>query len=179
MNHPEEDDGHELLGRLGRGELGALDPLYRRYSPPVYHLLLAQTGDAEAAADLLQETFLALVDRGPRAATIRSPRTYLLAVAHNLAARRHRRRKRETVLVESLASEAPVEAANRLETLHVWRALAQLPAEQAAVVVLKIWHELTFEEIGAALRVSPNTAASRYRYGAEKLRQLLGEEDDV
>jgi hypothetical protein len=41
------------------------------------------------------------------------------------------------------------------------------------VVVLKVWHEHTFEEIGQLLGVSPNTAAGRYRYGLEKLRVCL------
>jgi RNA polymerase sigma-70 factor (ECF subfamily) len=41
------------------------------------------------------------------------------------------------------------------------------------VVHLKLWEELTFEEIAAALEIPPNTAASRYRYGLDKLRERL------
>lgn len=52
-------------------------------------------------------------------------------------------------------------------------ALRRLPADQREVVTLKIWGELTFAEIGTALEISPNTAASRYRYGLDKLRQEL------
>ena len=44
---------------------------------------------------------------------------------------------------------------------------------QREVVVLKVWGGLTFEEIGAALEIPPNTAASRYRYGIEALRKTL------
>jgi RNA polymerase sigma-70 factor (ECF subfamily) len=40
-------------------------------------------------------------------------------------------------------------------------------------VHLKLWEELTFEEIAAALGISPNTAASRYRYAIDKLRDRL------
>ena len=49
-----------------------------------------------------------------------------------------------------------------LEDTHraVWKALRQLPTEQAEVVVLKIWEEKTFAEIGEVLDISPNTAAS-------------------
>ncbi|MCX8089882.1 MAG: sigma-70 family RNA polymerase sigma factor, partial [Verrucomicrobiae bacterium] len=53
------------------------------------------------------------------------------------------------------------------------RGLAALPQLQREVIVLKIWHQYTFEEIGALLGVSPNTAAGRYRYGMEKLRAAL------
>jgi RNA polymerase sigma-70 factor (ECF subfamily) len=41
------------------------------------------------------------------------------------------------------------------------------------VVHLKLWQGLTFEEIAAILEISPNTAASRYRYGLDKLRDRL------
>ena len=52
------------------------------------------------------------------------------------------------------------------------RGLATLPQEQREVIVLKIWHEHTFEEIGELLDISPNTAAGRYRYGLQKLRAV-------
>jgi RNA polymerase sigma-70 factor (ECF subfamily) len=55
-------------------------------------------------------------------------------------------------------------------------ALRDLPAEQAEVLVLKIWGGLTFPQIAAALETSANTAASRYRYALAKLREALAEE---
>jgi RNA polymerase sigma-70 factor (ECF subfamily) len=54
-------------------------------------------------------------------------------------------------------------------------ALARLPEEQRAVLVLKTWGGLTFPQIAAALEIPANTAASRYRYAVEKLRELLAE----
>lgn len=57
------------------------------------------------------------------------------------------------------------------------RCLARLPAEQREVIVLKIWHEYTFEKIGELLELSPNTAAGRYRYGLQKLRACLNGEE--
>ena len=53
------------------------------------------------------------------------------------------------------------------------RGLAGLPRDQREVIVLKIWHKHTFQEIGELLDVSPNTAAGRYRYGLQKLRLFL------
>jgi len=51
-------------------------------------------------------------------------------------------------------------------------ALAGLPAEQREVITLKLWGDLTFSEIGEALEIPANTAASRYRYGLAELRRL-------
>jgi RNA polymerase sigma-70 factor (ECF subfamily) len=52
-------------------------------------------------------------------------------------------------------------------------ALGELPEDQRAVVHLKLWEGLTFEEIASVLEIPPNTAASRYRYGLDKLRGRL------
>ena len=51
------------------------------------------------------------------------------------------------------------------------------PPTQREVIVLKIWHEYTFDEIGRLLEISPNTVAGRYRYGLQKLRLCLKGED--
>jgi DNA-directed RNA polymerase specialized sigma24 family protein len=67
-----------------------------------------------------------------------------------------------------------------LETPHeraAMHCLATLPSVQREVIVLKIWHQYTFEEIGRLLALSPNTAAGRYRYGLQKLRTCLKGED--
>ena len=53
------------------------------------------------------------------------------------------------------------------------RALDELPAEQRIVLQLKLWEGLTFEQIADALDIPANTAASRYRYGLDKLRERL------
>ncbi len=53
------------------------------------------------------------------------------------------------------------------------KALKELPGKFSEVIVLKIWSEQTFAEIGQQLEISQNTAASRYRYGLEALRKLL------
>jgi len=50
-------------------------------------------------------------------------------------------------------------------------ALKELPEEQRQIIMLHIWGQLSFEESAAVLGISPNTAASRYRYGLSKLRE--------
>jgi len=52
-------------------------------------------------------------------------------------------------------------------------AIGRLPASQTEVVLLKIWEEMTFVEIGGVLSESPNTVASRYRYALQKLSHFL------
>ena len=51
--------------------------------------------------------------------------------------------------------------------------MAELPPDQRAVVHLKLWERLTFDAIAEPLDISQNTAASRYRYAIDKLRERL------
>ena len=76
--------------------------------------------------------------------------------------------------VELHISALRVDELEREEThREVWSALTTLPPEQAEVVVLKIWEELTFAQIGHILDISPNTVASRYQYAIAKLTRRL------
>ena len=83
---------------------------------------------------------------------------------------RERRTEEESGNIEPLF-EPPIEDRERL--LVVETALRRLPAEQREVLVLKIWGDLTFEQIAGQLTISPNTAASRYRYALATLRKDL------
>jgi RNA polymerase sigma-70 factor (ECF subfamily) len=65
----------------------------------------------------------------------------------------------------------PAESRERNEMIV--DALRRLPQAQREVLVLKIWGGLTFEEISETLEVSANTAASRYRYALDHLRESL------
>lgn len=124
-------------------------------------------GEAE---DVLQETFLALMRRAqppeqPDHYCVRSFRNRALNYRRSLW-RRLTRELESRRWFERSPGESPVERA-------AMRGLALLPQEQREVIVLKVWHEHTFEEIGELLDISPNTAAGRYRYGLQKLRQRL------
>lgn len=124
-------------------------------------------GEAE---DVLQETFIALMkmDSPPE-----QPGNYLVRSYRNRSLN-HRRSlwRRLTREWESLrwfeksADETPQERA-------AMKCLAELPVEQREVIVLKLWHGCTFEEIGALLELSPNTVAGRYRYGLQKIKNKL------
>ncbi len=171
-----QTNDHILLSALGAGDMQALAAIYDAHHAPVYHLLLAWLGEKDQAEDILVEVFLGLVDRGRSISGIRNLRAYLLKIARNKASQaRHRSRNSPSNQAVAVA-ESPVE--RKLDALTVRDALAQLPGEQAEVVVLKTWHELTFAEIGEVLDVPANTAASRYRYGLAKLREILGETSD-
>jgi len=124
-------------------------------------------GEAE---DVLQETFLSLMQkpvppREPEHYCLRSFRNHALNYKRSLWRRLTREVESQRWFERSL-DEDPAERA-------AMRGLAALPVEQREVVVLKIWNQYTFEEIGGLLDISPNTAAGRYRYGLQKIKAQL------
>ena len=121
------------------------------------------------AEDVLQETFLAVLQLGTLPDRLDH---YCLKVFRNRALDHRRGWLRR--LARELESRRWFEtAASDHREEPAMRRLAELPPEQREVITLKIWHEHTFEEIGGLLGISPNTAAARYRYGLQKLRNRL------
>jgi RNA polymerase sigma-70 factor (ECF subfamily) len=156
-----------------------LHQLYDAHAAALFAFLLNFTRREADARDILQELFLKLASRPDQLTGLREPRAYLLRLTHRLAIDAHRRRAAHTAAVERAAGEPvtlfaatadPDEAAFR-NTLA--GALAELPPDQRAVVHLKLWEQMTFAEIAEALDIPANTAASRYRYGLDKLQALL------
>lgn len=126
------------------------------------------------AEDIVQEAFVkfwrrehSIDNRALLYATVRS-------IALDFIRRDARRARREAdAALESDPISAPQfdfadESQRALAT-----ALDLLPAEQREVLAMKIWSELTFADIGRALGISQNTAASRYRYALAALKKNL------
>jgi len=162
-----------------------MDHDYRQWSAwfdehgPAMVLLARQWTDSHAEAeDVVQDAFVRF---WPNRASTRNARAYLYASVKSAAMDRRRsetrRRSREEQTLradnESLF-EHTLEHDERRETIE--KTLQLLPDDQKEVVIMKIWGGLTFQDIGEALTISPNTAASRYRYALASLRQSLAQE---
>lgn len=156
-----------------------LERIYDEHADAMFAFLLNFTRNESDTRDLLQEIFIKLAKQPDLLRGARNERSYLIRLAHNAAIDLIRRRGAREKCHEEFAdrpetlfavTDHPDEAAFRGQ---LSRALAELPPEQRAVVHLKLWEKLTFEQIAAALDIPPNTAASRYRYGLDKLRERL------
>ena len=124
------------------------------------------------AEDVVQEAFVKfwrrnhnITNRGLLYATVRS-------IAFDFLRRDSRRARRESTAMSDV--DQAVEPAFDVEDdsqRALVAAIDHLPGEQREVLTLKIWNELTFAEIGIALGISQNTAASRYRYALAALKK--------
>ena len=156
-----------------------LERLYDTHAQAIFAFVLNLTRDDAETRDVLQEVFVKLTLRPGLLEDARDERGFLLRLAHNLALDQIRRRGARERRHERFAADAEMvfepgsvsDEQSYREALSA--ALAELPVEQRAVAHLKLWEGHTFEIIAETLGISPNTAASRYRYAIDKLRERL------
>ncbi|HEX8310947.1 MAG TPA: sigma-70 family RNA polymerase sigma factor [Chthoniobacteraceae bacterium] len=159
--------------------LDELARLYDAHAQALFGFLLNFTGSEADTRDLLQEVFVRLAQRPGLLDGVESERGFLVRLAHHLAidgVRRRSTRERKHAAfgdVQMAVNSEPADADGAVIGDALEQALQGLPAEQRAVVHLKLWGGMTFEEVAKCLELSPNTAASRYRYGIDKLRDQL------
>jgi RNA polymerase sigma-70 factor (ECF subfamily) len=156
-----------------------LERLYDDHAPALFAFLLNFTRHEADTRDLLQEVFVKLARQPEILRGVRDERAFLIRLAHNQAVDLMRRRATRERNYEQLAADRAVLFAPSADPdeqafrAALAQALGELPPDQRAVLHLKLWEGLTFEEIAAVLDIPPNTAASRHRYGLDKLRERL------
>lgn len=148
------------------------------YGPKLLLCARQWTRSAADAEDVVQEAFVRYwkhqrhLPGEPMALLVTSVRR----AAIDLGRREGRRAGREEQAVGDAGAPA-VWFESTLEDderrVAITGALQRIPAEQREVLVLKIWGELTFEQIATELGLPANTAASRYRYALAALRREL------
>jgi RNA polymerase sigma-70 factor (ECF subfamily) len=129
---------------------------------------------AADAEDIVQEAFVKFWRRnhniGNRALLYAAVRS----MAIDFVRRDMRRARREaTFFVETERATEPNFEWQDDTQWALAAAVDSLPRDQREVLVLKIWNQLTFSEIGSTLGISQNTAASRYRYALSNLKKTL------
>jgi RNA polymerase sigma-70 factor, ECF subfamily len=156
-----------------------IERLYDEHAQALFAFLLNLARHEADTRDLLQELFVKVAKRPELFDGVRDERAFLLRLAHNLAIDLIRRRGTREKHCEQLANEpAPIFAPASEPDERAFRealssALGEIPSDQRAVIHLKLWEGLTFEQIAELLGIPLNTAASRYRYGLDKLRERL------
>jgi RNA polymerase sigma-70 factor (ECF subfamily) len=171
----------ELLRRMQADDLDAFEQLFGRYRTPVYRTAYGLTGDAQAAEEILQDTFARAWQRRSTLLTDVSPLPWLHRVALNLCYSRLGRRRLRAEPIEETAhghvrdgAVEPAERAERQELRAIVRdGIAALPPKQQAVVALYYLQGLSLQETADALDVALGTVKSRLHYALRGLRAHL------
>ncbi len=192
MRVPVDAEHEEWVRQAQQGEVEAFCRLVEAYQVPVFNLCRRMLGDDLEAEDAAQESFLRAHRALKRYDPARPFGTWLLAIAshHCIDLLRHRRRHPE------LAGQATIEGneadpnddpeagliraqhRNAIDTLT--RSLAP---QERAVIVLRYWSDLSYEEIAAALSLSVSAVKSRLhrarRTLARRWLETAGQEAEV
>jgi len=140
--------------------------------------------DAGEAEDVLQMTYLKILDGRAHFEGRSAFKTWLFGVIR-MTAREQRRRAWwswsrhapvETVATHPSPDDAPDHAATRREQIEQVRAACQkLPGRQYQVLMLVFYHDITLDDAAAVMGVSPGSARKHYQRGKEQLRLWLGQ----
>jgi RNA polymerase sigma-70 factor, ECF subfamily len=142
--------------------------IYDRHGPALVAWAASLLSDYSLAEDIVHNVFLRAL-RGDLALP-ESPLAYFYRAVKNAALNAQRDRKRESPLPAD-SDWLVHKGGDRIASLALARSLERLPADQREIVILHHWVGFTFEEASEVLGISRNTAASRYRYALEKLRE--------
>ena len=162
----------DLLLRHHVGDAGAMGVLYRRHARFLFLYAVSMTRDPSLAEDLLQQAFLKVLtlDSVPRGDSIKG---LLCASIRNLMRDGLRKADAERRHFPRLQAARPETAPSPEELEALSRALDQLPPDQREAVTMKCHGDFTFAEIARILDQPEPTVKSRYRYGIQKLSELL------
>jgi len=181
MKDPDHMEDAELLQLSATGDAEAFGTWARRHSGFLLSLLRRFGLDATEAEDTAQQTLLQAYQAAGRYDAGRSsPRSWVSTIALNLARNHVRGRARFHVAREALAAEPRLRAVGQEDTIDEERrreqvrgAIASLPEEQRAVLLLRLDGELGFAAIGEQLGISPAAAKQRFHRATQTLRKEL------
>ncbi len=157
-----------------------LEQVYRQHRQALFSLALTITGCAGLAEDAVHEAFVRLC--GMQELPSGRLTAYVFAAVRNAAVDCCRRAKRERIVAETLFADAGTsgtsavdEARGELAT-RLRREIELLDESVREIMVMKIFGELTFDEIGSVLNTPAATVATRYRRTLMTLEERLRRE---
>ena len=176
--HPVRDE--QLIMNIARGDRDALAEVYLQHKGAVYAFALSMLRQAQAAEDVMQETFLQLWN----AASTYVPRgqsalPWLLGITKNTALKHMRAAQRSGIPMEELP-DAPnpndpfLAVENRIVTRAV---MEKLSSEERQIVVLHAVAGMKHREIADLLEKPLATVLNKYRRALKKLEAYLGEQE--
>jgi len=180
-----EANGREVIARdvinaCRRGDPDAFRALFEAHKDRVYSIALRYSGDAAAAMDIAQDTFLKVLSRIREFRGDADVETWIYRIAVNACMDHQRRTRRmmpflgELIDTISVRSDSVLHRLMRDQTAgDIQRVVARLPAEQRMVVVLRYTEGLSYDEIAQILRCSAGTVASRLNRAHKILERKL------
>jgi len=166
----DESTDRELLDLIKQRNTDAMSIIIHRYESQLIGYFIANRMDASTAHDLTQETFLKLIKKPPKFLKFNSLKPWIYRVAANLLKDQLRVSGRFSTLEKDLENGVIAESRN-VDISDVEYLLTTLPEQMRQVVTLRIYGDLTFQEISNQLDVPLGTVLWRMRKAIGDLRK--------
>lgn len=168
------------------GDENALAILIKRHQSKIYGFIYSKLSDRDVADDVFQDTFMKVIK------TLKSNSyneegkflPWVMRIAHNLIVDHYRKNKKMPMLREteefsifSVLTDSSQNIEGRMITdlieKDLQRIVEELPADQKEVLMMRLYQDLSFNEIAELTNVSINTALGRMRYAILNLRKII------
>ena len=168
------------------GDENALAVLINRHQSKIYGFIYSKLSDRDVADDVFQDTFIKVIK------TLKSNSyneegkflPWVMRIAHNLIVDHYRKNKKMPMIREteefsifSVLTDSSLNVEGKIITelieKDLQRIINELPADQKEVLVMRLYQDLSFNEIAELTNVSINTALGRMRYAILNLRKII------
>ena len=170
----------ETIKLAQRGDTAAFSQIVEQYQRPVYNLCYRMLGGSMDAEDAAQEVFIRAYKALDRYDTNRKFITWLLTIASNYCIDQHRKRKLDTVSVDSMedyelrGNSEPIEVGmvKDEQAGNVQEMLKDLGEKDRAAVIYRYWYDYSYDEIAEALDLTVSAVKSRLHRSRKELAKI-------
>lgn len=168
----------DVINKILAGDWGAFSMIVNRYRTPLFRLGLKLIGNMAQVDDIVQDTFIKTFKGLAKFENRSSFKSWIYQIFMNTL--RNSLRGRKHIALDTL--ELPVESESEQKiqeqqiSTHLKAAIKALPTKQQIAVSLRIYEDLSFEEIAQIMQCPYDTAKANFRHGLMKLKTRLQEE---
>lgn len=173
----------ELVEKVKSGDRRSFSELVKRHQRSVLRMSLRFVKDMDTAEDVTQEAFIKAYEKLNTFEGRSSFKSWLFQIAVNTARNKLREWKRETVDIDDVHLAVEAEAETTLVHTAVSDILKneveKLPFKQKTALVLRVYEDLSFNEIADIMECPYDTAKANYRHALMKLRQTFEQQAEL
>ncbi len=177
------ESDHLILEKVKDGDVNAFSILVEKHQRPLLCVILRMVGDLQMAEDVVQEAFFKAYQKLDTFEGRSSFKSWLFQIGLNTARNRLRSRKADTVDIEKVvvAVDHRQEADLSFQDLrsHIQEEVAKLPPKQKMALNLRVFEDMSFQEIAELMACPYDTAKANYRHALLKLKHRLGDNHEL